>query len=97
MDKGQYGRRDRLVQEKCHDTYRENKKWAKPTACSQCKAVYLDGRWTWYEPPCKTDRVVCPACQRIADNYPAGHLELKGSFLKAHWEEVLNLIRNEVF
>ncbi len=95
MDKGQYGRRDRLVQEKRHDTYKEDKKWPEPTVCTQCNGVYLEGRWTWYEPPVKANKVVCPACQRIADNYPAGHLELKGSFFKKHQEEMLNLIRNE--
>lgn len=95
MDKGQYGRRDRLVQEKRHDTYREDKKWPEPTVCTVCNSVYIEGRWTWYEPPFKANQVVCPACQRIADNYPAGLLELKGSFFAKHREEMLNLIRNE--
>ncbi len=95
MDKGQYGRRDRLVQEKHHDTYREGKKWPEPTACTQCSSVYIEGRWTWYDIPAKANKVVCPACQRIADNYPAGYLELNGTFFKEHHEEMLNLIRNE--
>ncbi len=95
MDKSQYGRRDRLVQEKQHDTYGDSKKWPEPTTCTECNAVYLEGRWTWYEPPAKANKVVCPACRRIAEKYPAGYLELKGSFLKEHREEMLNLIRNE--
>jgi NMD protein affecting ribosome stability and mRNA decay len=95
MDKGQYGRRDRLVQEKRHDTYREDKKWPEPTVCTQCNAVYIQGRWTWHEPPIKANKVACPACQRIADNYPAGYMEIKGSFFRKHREEMLNLIRNE--
>ncbi|MBU1233873.1 MAG: ATPase [Proteobacteria bacterium] len=95
MDKSQYGRRDRLMQEKRHDTYREDKKWPEPTACTECDSVYLEGRWTWYEPPYKANRVLCPACQRIAENYPAGYLELKGAFFKQHREEMLNLINNE--
>jgi NMD protein affecting ribosome stability and mRNA decay len=95
MDKSQYGRRDRLIQEEQHDSYREDKKWPEPTACSECNAVYVEGRWTWYEPPLQANRVVCPACRRIAENYPAGSLELKGSFFKTHREELLNLIRNE--
>lgn len=95
MDKGQHGRRDRLIKEKQHDTYGEAKKWSEPTACPKCNAVYIEGRWTWYEPPVKANKVVCPACQRIADNYPAGYLELKGGFVKQHQEEILNLIRNE--
>jgi len=95
MDKGQHGRRDRLLQETRHDTYREDKKWPEPTVCTECHSVYLEGRWTWYEPPAKPNKVVCPACQRIAENYPAGHLELHGSFFKEHQEEMLNLIHNE--
>lgn len=95
MDKGQYGRRDRLVQEKRHDTYKEGKKWPEPTACTECNSVYLEGRWTWYEPPVNASRLLCPACQRIAENYPAGFVELKGEFFKNHRQEMLNLINNE--
>lgn len=95
MDKGKYGRRDRLMQEKHHDTYREDGKWPEPTVCSECNSVYIEGRWTWYEPPVRANTVVCPACQRIRDNYPAGTLELRGSFLKEHEQEMLQLIHNE--
>jgi len=95
MDKSQYGRRDRLIQEERHDSYREDKKWPEPTACTECNAVYVEGRWTWHELPLQANRVVCPACRRIAEDYPAGYLELKGSFFKTHREELLNLIRNE--
>lgn len=95
MDKSQYRRRDRLVEEKQHDTYREDKKWPEPTACKECNAVYIEGRWTWHEPSLKTNKVVCPACRRITENYPAGYLELKGTFFNKHHEEMLNLIRNE--
>jgi len=46
MDKGQHGRRDRLLKEKRHDTYKEGKKWPEPAACTKCNSVYLEGRWT---------------------------------------------------
>ncbi len=95
MEKSQYRRRDRLVKEKRHDTYKEDKKWPEPTACTECNSVYLEGRWTWYEPPVNANKVLCPACQRIAENYPAGYLELKGSFFQQHRQEMLNLIHNE--
>lgn len=95
MEKSQYGRRDRLVKEKRHDTYKEDKKWPEPTACTECNSVYLEGRWTWYEPPVNANKVLCPACQRISENYPAGYLELKGSFFPQHRQEMLNLIHNE--
>lgn len=95
MDKSQYGRRDRLVQEKSHDTYKAGKKWPEPTMCTECNAVYMDGRWTWCDPPSGANKVLCPACQRTSQGYPAGYLELKGSFFEKQRQEVLNLIHNE--
>ncbi len=96
MDKGNFGRRDRLIQEKKHDMYQEGKKWPEPTLCTQCQSVFRNGRWDWVdEPPVKANSITCPACQRIADNYPAGHIELKGEFFTAHRQEIGNLIQNE--
>ena len=95
MDKGKFGRRDRLVKEKYHDTYKEGKKRPEPSVCSNCGAVYTGGRWTWSEAPEEAVMVLCPACQRIADNYPAGYVELKGSFFEQRRDEILNLVSNE--
>ena len=94
MDKGRYQRRDRLVQEKSHDVYRRQEKWPEPTQCSKCQAVYVDGRWTWASLADEVNNAVCPACQRIADNYPAGVVEIKGEFFGEHRTEIENLIRN---
>ncbi|SPF41153.1 NMD protein affecting ribosome stability and mRNA decay (fragment) [Syntrophobacter sp. SbD1] len=38
--------------------------------------------------------MTCPACRRIADNFPAGSIEIKGQFFPEHRHEVLSLIRN---
>jgi hypothetical protein len=95
MDKGKFGRRDRLVKDKYHDTYREGKKRAEPSVCSKCGSVYTGGRWTWTEEPEGAVKVLCPACQRIADAYPAGYVELKGAFFDQRREEILNLVSNE--
>jgi len=94
MDKGQFGRRDRLIKEKRHDTYHERRKLPEPTVCSECGAVFLEGRWAWWEPAAKAHKIVCPACQRIKDNFPAGYLEILGDFHGAHREEINNLIYN---
>ena len=88
------GRRDRLIQEDRHDTYQEREKWPEPTVCSECNAVFLEGRWAWWEPAVNAHRIVCPACRRIKDKYPAGHLEIRGAFFAHHHEELLNLIHN---
>ncbi len=95
MDKGRFSRRDRLVKEKHHDTYRETKKRAEPTVCPGCNAVFTGGRWTWNEPLEEAVRDVCPACMRTADNFPAGYVELKGEFFAQRRDEIMNLVHNE--
>jgi len=94
MEKGQYGRRDRLIQEKRHDAYREWEKWPEPTVCKECGALFADGRWSWNAPPVEARQKICPACQRIADQFPAGIIEIKGAFYKQHWQEIRNLLRH---
>lgn len=95
MDKGKFGRRDRLVKEKYHDTYKAGKKIAEPSVCSVCGAVYTGGRWTWLELPEEAVKVLCPACLRIADDYPAGYVEMKGDFFEQRRDEIFNLVHNE--
>lgn len=94
MDKGSYGRKDRLIKEKRHDTYHERQKWPEPTMCTPCGALFVNGRWTWKKSPEQVNAAVCPACRRCADNYPAGYIELRGDFFGLHRNEILNLIGN---
>jgi hypothetical protein len=95
MKKSQYIRRDRLVQEKRHDTYKQSGKWPQSTACKECGSLFQDGRWSWNKSTEKANKVVCPACQRIADNCPAGYVEIRGTFFQQYRQDILNLIRNE--
>ena len=76
-------RRDRLIREREHDTYKVRGQLPDPTACPECGAMYRAGRWTWGSAPVDAQRVVCPACQRIKDDYPGGFLTLGGSFALA--------------
>ncbi len=94
MYKGVFGRKDRLVKQKRHDVYRNTRKLPEPTVCSDCSAVFTGGRWTWSEMPEEANETRCPACQRISDNLPAGVVEVRGSFLERHRDEVIGLIRN---
>jgi hypothetical protein len=81
--------------EEVHDPYRGTTKPRGPQRCSQCGATYLRGRWRWQglTPP-PPARIVCPACRRVNDRYPAGELILTGSFVAVHADEILHLIRN---
>ncbi len=87
-------RRDRLIQEFEHDTYKSRGKLPEPTVCSDCGAVFHKGRWQWRDAPPDAHRTRCPACHRIADRYPGGYLTLGGDFFKAHRDEILHLVRN---
>lgn len=95
MNRSRHGRSDKLIKEKRHDVYRESGKWPDPTVCTECEAYYVNGRWTWTASgEGKPNRIVCPACRRIKDRYPAGILEIGGDFFEEHREQIMNLIRN---
>ncbi len=87
--------RDRIFDDKRHDPYQRPGKYAEPTRCGDCGAVYHKGRWQWGEAPERARADACPACRRIQDRLPAGALVLEGPFLAAHRAEILRLIRNE--
>lgn len=94
MNKGLSGRKDRLIKEWHHDPYQQRKKWPEPTLCRVCGAVFANGHWSWQATPVEASEVICPACRRIADNYPAGYVEIKGPFFETHREEISNLVQN---
>ena len=94
MDKGQHARRDRMILEKRHDAYQHKTKLPEPTVCTSCRAMFHNGRWTWDISPLEAHSTTCPACQRIEDDFPAGHIEIHGGFFNSHREEANNLIRN---
>jgi NMD protein affecting ribosome stability and mRNA decay len=87
-------RKDRLIQERAHDVYLARGKWPAPTRCGECGAVFAGGRWQWdnSSSPEAVHQVICPACRRIADRYPAGYIEIKGQFFTEHRDEILHLI-----
>jgi hypothetical protein len=82
------------LEELVHDPYRSSVKLRTPVRCAQCAATYRNGRWTWeLIRGARFPAVLCPACRRINDRYPAGELTLSGSFLMEHADEALHLIR----
>ena len=88
-------RYDRILKEEIHDTYKQRRKAAGKGRCTECQAVYTAGRWIWSsEAVPDAEAMVCPACCRIRDDYPAGELFLRGDFIDGHAEEIRNLITN---
>ena len=70
--------------------------------CTKCHTVYYKKRWyideDLYQKKLmmkKIEKVICPACRKIKDNFPGGIVRLRGTFLQDHKEEILNLIKNE--
>lgn len=76
------------------DPYQQPDKYAEPTICGDCGAVYHEGRWQWTAAPSHAHRSRCPACSRIQEEMPAGYLTIRGKFAKAHRAEILSLARN---
>jgi len=87
-------RRDKGIKQRRHDVYKHRGKLSEGTICTTCGVVFAKGRWVWDYDGETSKQITCPACQRIRDGYPAGFIELSGTFFKENEEEILNLARN---
>lgn len=87
-------RRDRLLQEAVHDSYKSKGKLPEPSICADCGAVFHGGRWQWLPKPKDAHQTLCPACHRMHDHFPAGYVSLSGNFFPAHEQEILQLVRH---
>ena len=85
------GRKEQRTPLKHEDAYREDAKLADPTICPDCHATFKRGRWTWEAADPGAPQHRCPACRRIHDGQPAGHVTLQGPFFAGHRDEVLGL------
>ena len=72
-----------------------------PVICRACKAIYANKRWRFESVEARklaaskeTQKIVCPACQKIKDDYPEGIVTLTWSDLRAHESEIKGLIAN---
>jgi len=69
--------------------------------CRKCGAMYHGKRWSiGAKAPAITEgkkrvSVLCPACQKIKDNFPEGYVTIQGAFVKTHKDEILNIIKNK--
>jgi NMD protein affecting ribosome stability and mRNA decay len=85
---------EQLLQEVVHDTYKERRKLREPTRCPSCAAVYRAGRWTWRKSGGPAHRVLCPACRRLRDRFPAGYVSMTGPFFRKNRAQILALVRH---
>jgi NMD protein affecting ribosome stability and mRNA decay len=76
------------------DPYASTAKLPEPARCRKCALVYRRGRWVRGRAPSDAAAVLCPACQRVRDRYPAGLVTLSGAGLRALRAEIEGLIRN---
>jgi len=83
------------------DIYRQELGSKEPAICKKCGTVYSGKRWLLDEAESKrlmgessVTKLVCPACQRMADNNPAVIVTFSGSYLLKHEDEILNVIKN---
>ena len=74
------------------DPYRTTAKPPEGTRCPTCKASFHAGRWTWNAAEKNALELMCPACHRIADRFPAGCITMKGAFVTEHRDEIIKLI-----
>jgi NMD protein affecting ribosome stability and mRNA decay len=72
-----------------------------PVMCRKCKAVYAKKRWFIDGGEARklaeasgTNKILCPACQKIRDDYPEGIVTLKWTDLREREGEIRGLIAN---
>ena len=86
------GRHEQRMTAVRDDSYRENAKPHDPTACPDCGAMYLKGRWTWRTKTADAVIARCPACRRIHDGLPAGYVRLRGRYARTHREALIGAV-----
>lgn len=87
-------RRDQLRPEREHDSYKLQHKPPEPAVCPDCGAIFHGGRWQWGKRPSGSHELVCPACHRIRDRFPAGFVFISGKFFGDHHAELTSLLRH---
>lgn len=74
------------------DPYADAERPAHPAVCTDCGATFQAGRWAWGHPPRDAIRTLCAACLRIRDQFPAGHVSLRGPWVESHKAELCQLV-----
>ena len=86
--------------ERSTDAYRQKLGSTETALCEKCGMIYRSKRWLLDETETAQlrmqsdiSKIVCPACQRMADGNPAGIVTMSGSYLREHEDDILNMIK----
>jgi NMD protein affecting ribosome stability and mRNA decay len=70
--------------------------------CRKCGSIYRQKRWyidnaelANLKSDPESGKVICPSCQRMGDNNPAGVVTLSGEYLRQHEVEILDLLKHK--
>ncbi len=71
-------------------------KYPSDMQCPECGLVYHEGMWKWKSPNGgrALQSKLCPACLQVRKGYAGGVVELGGTFVVSHRQELLNRVRN---
>ncbi len=84
----------RIMDETSHDPYQKLENLSESAVCSNCHAVYWEGRWQWITTAPGALLTRCPACKRIHQKIPAGFVTIQGAFAHDHRDEMLSLVHH---
>jgi len=70
--------------------------------CRKCGVIYRQKRWyidaaelVNVKASPESGKVICPSCQRMQDNNPAGIITLSGEYMRQHELEILDLLKHK--
>ncbi|KGC63779.1 hypothetical protein DP57_4594 [Burkholderia pseudomallei] len=86
-------RRDRLPRAHPADGYGAPARLKSGMGCTECGALYDDGRWSWHASAGALLQIVCPACRRIRERASAGELVLEGGYFARRRDDIVALLR----
>lgn len=84
------------------DPFVSSKVVPEPALCRRCQTYLHNKRWIYspetyhrLESEPNVHWLTCPACKKVSEGYVVGILNLSGSYLWEHEEEIRHLIKNE--
>jgi hypothetical protein len=65
--------------------------------CPKCGVVLEGGVWRWgNQTPLICKQALCPACQQIKEEKPAGFLSIKGSYFQENRSTMMSFISRQI-